>query len=37
VKVVVQELDPDPVKAAQIVVAQWKSMSRDEVEMAIQE
>jgi hypothetical protein len=36
-KVSVEEFDPDPVKAAEIVVTQWKSMSRDEVNMAIQE
>jgi hypothetical protein len=36
-KIPVKELDPNPAKAAELVVAKWKSMPRDELDKAIEE
>jgi hypothetical protein len=35
-RVAIQELDPDPVKAAEMVVGQFKVMSREEFDRALE-
>jgi hypothetical protein len=37
VRVPVQEIDPDPAKAAELAINQWKAMTPDEQEMAMEE
>jgi hypothetical protein len=37
VRVPVQEFDPDPAKAAELAINQWKAVTPDEQEMAMEE
>jgi hypothetical protein len=37
VRVPVQEFGPNPAKAAELAISQWKAMTRDEQDMAIEE
>jgi hypothetical protein len=37
VKIPVKDLDPNPAKAAELVVAKWKSMPSDELNKSIEE
>jgi hypothetical protein len=37
VRVPVQEFGPDPAKAGELAISQWKAMTRDEQDTAIEE